>query len=146
MLFPAATDFVASSVALTPAQRKAISRTARVPAPKTLNAWRAMRGDVHLGWFLLDQVLGKHEYITYAVALDPSGLVRGVEILEYRETYGGEIRNPLWRRQFAGKGAGSALDLGRDIKNISGATLSSKHVTEGIRKLLASYALVLARG
>jgi Na+-transporting NADH:ubiquinone oxidoreductase subunit NqrC len=70
--------------------------------------------------------------------------VRGIEILEYRETYGGEIRNPNWRRQFVGKRPGSQLQLDKDIKNISGATLSSRHVTDGVRRLLATYQLLLA--
>jgi Na+-transporting NADH:ubiquinone oxidoreductase subunit NqrC len=88
-------------------------------------------------------VIGKHEFITYALALSPDGVVRGVEILDYRETYGGEIRNPAWRHQFVGKRPGSELQLGEDIKNISGATLSSRHVTDGIRRLLVTYQLLL---
>ena len=82
--------------------------------------------------------------ITYAVAIDPAGTVRGIEILDYRETYGGEIRNPKWRQQFVGKRNGAALRLGGDIQNISGATLSSRHVTDGVRRLLATFALVFA--
>jgi Na+-transporting NADH:ubiquinone oxidoreductase subunit NqrC len=80
------------------------------------------------------------------VALDPAGTVRDVEILDYREAYGGQVRDPRWRQQFIGKRAGQSLKLGSDIKNISGATLSSKHVTDGVRRLLATYQLVLAHG
>ena len=70
-------------------------------------------------------------------------MVRGLEVLDYRETYGGEIRNPRWRQQFVGKRPGAALKLDGDIKNISGATLSSRHVTDGVRRLLATYDLLL---
>jgi Na+-transporting NADH:ubiquinone oxidoreductase subunit NqrC len=69
--------------------------------------------------------------------------VRDVEILEYRETYGGEVRNAAWRQQFVGKRFGSGVQLGKDIKNISGATLSSRHVTDGVRRLLATWELLL---
>jgi Na+-transporting NADH:ubiquinone oxidoreductase subunit NqrC len=93
---------------------------------------------------MVDRVIGKHEFITYALALGPDGTVRGIEILEYRETYGGEIRNPNWRRQFVGKKPGSALRLDGDIRNISGATLSSRHVTDGVRRLLVTYQMLLA--
>jgi hypothetical protein len=34
--------------------------------------------------------------------------------------------------------------IGRDIQNISGATLSCEHVTDGIRRLLATYAIAIA--
>ncbi len=37
------------------------------------------------------------------------------------------------------------LKLTEDIQNISGATLSSKHITDGVRRLLATYELVLAK-
>lgn len=112
------------------------------PTSKQVHAWKAEDG----GWFLLDRVIGKHEFITYAVSLTADGAVKGVEILEYRETYGGEIRNAAWRHQFVGKRFGAQLKLGGDIKNISGATLSSRHITEGVRRLLATYQLLLKNG
>lgn len=112
------------------------------PLSRELHAWRASGG----GWFLVDQVVGKHEFITLALAIDAAGAVKSVEILDYRESYGGQVRDPRWRAQFAGKRAGQPLQLGHEVKNISGATLSSKHVTDGVRRLLATYALVLAHG
>jgi hypothetical protein len=105
-----------------------------------LSVWRDASG----GWFILDQVIGKHEFINYAVALDPMGAVRQLEILDYHESYGGEVHLPAWRHQFVGKQHGSPLQLNADIKNISGATLSCGHITDGVRRLLATYALVLA--
>jgi Na+-transporting NADH:ubiquinone oxidoreductase subunit NqrC len=69
--------------------------------------------------------------------------VRGIEILEYRESYGHEIRNDAWRRQFAGKSAADPLRLEQDIRNISGATLSCRHVTDGVRRLLALHDIAL---
>ena len=44
-----------------------------------------------------------------------------------------------WRRQFAGKTARDPLKLDQDIRNISGATLSCRHVTDGIKRLLGFY-------
>jgi len=91
------------------------------------------------GWFIVDQVIGKHELITYALGINANGAVRGIEILEYRENYGHEIRTPAWRRQFTGKTAADPVQLEQDIQNISGATLSCRHVTEGVKRLLALY-------
>lgn len=121
-------------------QRRAIERHCgvRVRVPD-LQVWRALDGAV----FLVDQVLGKHEFITYAVGIGPDGAVRGVEILDYRESYGYEIRNSDWRAQFRGRTVAAPLELDRDIRNIGGATLSSKHVTEGVRRLLATHELAL---
>jgi hypothetical protein len=103
------------------------------------STWKAQAGDRLIGLFVLDHVIGKHLYIDYAVALDTNGRVMRVEILQYRESYGGEVREPGWLAQFVGKTSGSALRVGSDIRNISGATLSSLHVTEGVKRVLANY-------
>jgi FMN-binding domain len=97
--------------------------------------WKASSG----GLFVLDHVIGKHLFIDYAVSLDRAGRVHRVDILQYRESYGGEIRSPSWLAQFVGKNASSPLKVGSDIRNISGATLSAQHVTEGIKRILAAY-------
>jgi hypothetical protein len=129
------------TITLTDVERRAIEHAAsvRVRQP-TLRAWRIASG----GWFLVDDVLGKHEYITYAVRLAAGGAVQQVEILTYRETYGGQIRDAAWRAQFTGRTSRSPLRLDQDIRNISGATLSCRNVTDGIKRLLATHDLVLA--
>lgn len=140
LMFPGAT-LQAQFRTLTAAQIQAIEKDCGVPVPyPTLQVWRASSG----GWFILDQVIGKHAPIRYAVALDQHGAVRDVEILEYMESYGGEIRLAAWRRQFRGKRDEDHVDLDRNIRNISGATLSCTHVTDGIRRILATYAVVLS--
>lgn len=98
--------------------------------------FEARAADKSLGWLMIDQVIGKSELITYALALDPAGAVISVEVLEYRESHGGEIRMPAWRKQFVGKTPADASALGGEIKNISGATLSCRHLTEGVQRLL----------
>lgn len=123
-------------VTLSAAQKKAIEQRARTKVRQSaLKVWRAASG----GYFLVDQVLGKHEFITYAVALDDAGAVRQIEILDYRETHGDEVRRAGWRAQFTGKTSADALRVTEDIRNISGATLSCVHITDGIRRLLATY-------
>lgn len=138
VLFPGE-NLVSVPVVLSVEQAKEIEKTSGIKVrDKSLKIWRASGG----GWFYLDQVLGKHEMITYAVALTADGVVNGIEILEYRETWGDEIRNPQWRAQFKGKKLGAPLKLDNDIVNLSGATLSCRHVTDGVRRLLATHAVI----
>ena len=134
--------FSAATFVLTSDQARQISRLTgvRVPANE-VHAWRAQSGAM----VFVDQVVGKHEFITWALGIDADGTVKGVEILDYRETYGAEIRDPRWRAQFIGKTHGADLRLNRDIRNISGATLSCRHVTDGVKRLLATYALAVKR-
>ncbi len=144
-MFPGA-KFADRSITFTDAQRKAIARASRTGSfGKTQRVWEARDGQNRAGWFIIDRVIGKHEYITYAVALTADGAVKRIEILEYRESYGGEVRNAAWRQQFVGKRSGSQLKLGSDIRNISGATLSSRHITDGVRRLLVTYEMLLNR-
>lgn len=144
LMFPEAGEFVSRSVKLSDAQKKAVEQAAgvRMRFPEQ-PVWQVQENGKTVGWFVLDEVYGKHEFITYAVALDAAGAVRGVEILDYRETHGGEIRHPKWRAQFNGARHGAALKLDDDIQNISGATLSCKHISEGVRRVLAIHAAAL---
>lgn len=143
-LFPQGERFVPDRVELTDDQRRLIAQRSGVKSPRGEQAvWRALRGQAPLGYFIVDEVIGKHELITYAVGIGDDGKVRGVEILDYRESRGGEVRDPRWRAQFNGKRAGDTLRLGQDIQNLSGATLSSRHITDGVRRLLALYDVAL---
>lgn len=105
----------------------------------TLNAWRTEQGD----WFIVDQVIGKHENIDLAVSMSHQGNVTGIEVLTYRESYGSQIMHPKWRAQFHGKNSSEFLKLDKQIKNISGATLSCRHVTDGINRLNQTWKQVL---
>jgi Na+-translocating ferredoxin:NAD+ oxidoreductase RnfG subunit len=138
-IFPGA-SFTQFPVTLTPDQQKNIESRSKVGVrSRELKVWKVSNG----GWFFVDQVLGKHEYITYALGLTTNGAVKQIEILDYRETYGYQVRDEPWRQQFVGKTAASPLNLDQDIRNISGATLSSRHITDGVRRLLATYDVVL---
>jgi FMN-binding domain len=112
---------------------------ARFEEVQPQRVWKVLNGAGSRGFFFVDHVIGKHLNIDYSVALDADGTVR-LEILTYRESYGFEVANAGWLSQFIGKSNGSALQINQDIRNISGATLSSRHVTEGVKRILAYYA------
>jgi Na+-transporting NADH:ubiquinone oxidoreductase subunit C len=133
-------SFTAAPVKLTSVQRKAIEQASGVRMLRDeQQVWRVSGG----GWFIVDEVVGKHEFINYAAGLTADGSVKQIEIMDYRETYGGQIRDQKWRAQFVGKTSKSMLKLDSDIKNISGATLSCRHITDGVKRLLAFYEIAL---
>ena len=101
--------------------------------------WKAADGS----WLIIDEVIGKHEMITYAVGVDPNGRILGIEILEYVESYGYEVAEAHWRQQFTGKTVKDPIKLNQDIQNIGGATLSCKHLTDGVKRILVLYDLAL---
>src|SRR5215813_7368463 len=135
----AAPAYAVRYLSIEEAQKHAFPSATHFTAVQAGRVWKAEAGGKVVGFFVFDRVVGKHLFIDYAVALTPGGAVQRVEILEYRESYGGEIRSPSWLAQFVGKTSGSALKINGDIRNIAGATLSSTHVTEGVKRVLATY-------
>ena len=103
----------------------------------TLRVLRVSRADSLLGFAAIGNVLGKDQPITFLVAIDPTDHLKDVDILVYREPYGGEVAYEPWRRQFRGKTAGDSLRVGKEIRSISGATISVHAVTLGVRRMLA---------
>ena len=137
-LYPEATRFQDTSLQLNTEQMRQVEKLSGLPARSV--SWRvfaAYKDSQLLGHVILDDVIGKVELISYAVAVAPDGAVQQIEILAYRESHGFEIRNPAWRRQFVGKNVQAGLKVGDGIANISGATLSCTHVTDGVRRIAA---------
>jgi len=103
----------------------------------TVRVLRVSRADSLVGFAAVGNVLGKDQPITFLVAVDATDRLKDVDILVYREPYGGEVAYEPWRRQFRGKGAGDSLRVGKEIRSISGATISVHAVTLGVRRMLA---------
>jgi electron transport complex protein RnfG len=144
LLFPAATAFAEHPLSFSAEQRSRIKELAGVrQRTDSQPVWRAERDGRLLGWFIIDEVIGKHEFITYAVALSPQGQVLGIEVLSYRETHGGQIREAGWRQHFVGKTLADPFKLDQDVPNISGATLSCRNVLDGVKRLLVLHRMFL---
>lgn len=146
VLFPGADSRTQLVLSLSGAERDEIKALSGMRQRwKTQQVWRAERGGELLGWTIVDDVVGKHEYITYAVAISPDGHVLGIEILSYRETHGDEVRQASWQQSFVDKTLADTFKLDVDVPNISGATLSCRNVMDGVKRLLALHQVVLLR-
>lgn len=146
VIFPEANAFKPSTLSLNLEQMQQVEKLAGISARSV--AWRiisAYQGDKLLGHIVLDDVIGKFELISYAVGLQLDASVRQVEILTYRESHGFEIKNANWRKQFVGKNVSAGLKVGEGVANISGATLSCAHVTDGVRRIAAIAQIVLKK-
>ena len=89
-----------------------------------------------MGYMLIDHIIGKSFPITFMIVLNVDGTVRDVEILVYREPRGWEVRYPSFMSQFFGMNAQSDF---RDINSITGATLSVRAITKGVKKAVSAY-------
>ena len=146
LLLPNADTFQAMSLSLDEPKLSVIAKASDTRIPKNFNPkiWRATQGDKALGWVISDRVVGKYDLIDYAAGFDAQGASLGMEVLAYRESHGSEIKQTAWRKQFVGKKGPDAMRFADDIRNISGATLSCQHVTEGMQRLSALASLLVS--
>ncbi len=103
-------------------------------------------GGALLGYAVVGEEVGKYRPITFLVGATPERKVRGVEVLVYRESRGGEIRRERFLRQYRGKSAEDPLRINRDVLNVAGATLSVGAMNRGVKRVLAVLDLLAARG
>ena len=89
------------------------------------------------GYAVIMNEIGKHEYITFIVGVNPKGEVGDVAVMEYRESRGEEVKDRRFLIQFHGKKLSDPIAVDRDIENYTGATLSSHAIATGVKKALA---------
>ncbi|MCR4398708.1 MAG: RnfABCDGE type electron transport complex subunit G [Firmicutes bacterium] len=85
--------------------------------------------------------------ITMVVGVDMTGKVLRVKVLGHGETagLGSKIEQDSFLRQFMGKTPESPLVVGQDIDGISGATISSRGATAGVKKALTGFAALFKK-
>lgn len=136
--FPRADTFSARVATLDERLRADLAgKLRRGEAPRLWRYVEARAGDVVLGRAVSGDVIGKTLPITYAIVFDATVRVRTLEVLEYRESHGGEVRRAKWREQFVGLGADSAPKLRSQVRNIAGATLSCRALIDSVSDALA---------
>ena len=88
------------------------------------------------GYALIQNTIGKHKPMTYMVGVDARGRVLNVELLVFRESRGSEVRTKRFNVQYEGKTVLDPVRINKDIINISGATMSVRSMTAGIKRVL----------
>lgn len=88
------------------------------------------------GYALVQNTIGKHKPMTYMVGVDPQGHVSNVELLVFREARGSEVRTKRFNVQYEGKTASDPVRINKDIVNISGATMSVRSISAGVKRVL----------
>jgi hypothetical protein len=117
---------------LTPEQFAQLKQQYAVPAIRpAVKAWRVDTG----GWLFLDQVYGLNDIVTYLVAVGDDGKVRGLEVLVCADGYC-DVFTREWRARLVGASHGKWMPE-ELVPIVSGATLSTTHIAEGVKKILA---------
>ena len=93
------------------------------------------------GWAYLDTHRVRTLPETLMVVLDADGTVRRVEVVTFREPLEYMPRKG-WYEQYEGQVLDDDLALKRDIRPVTGATLTARATTEAVRRALALHAVV----
>jgi Na+-translocating ferredoxin:NAD+ oxidoreductase RnfG subunit len=88
------------------------------------------------GYALVQNTIGKHKPMTYMVGIDNNGHVSNVELLVFREARGSEVRTKRFNVQYEGKTVLDPVRINKDIINISGATMSVRSISAGVKRVL----------
>jgi len=107
-------------------------------------AWRALDGELLLGTAYLERHRVRTMPESILVFVSPAGEVKRIEVLTFDEPRD-YLPPERWLAQFDGRVLSDGLQLKRDIRGLSGATLSGRAVTEAVRRVLAVHALLAER-
>ena len=105
----------------------------RIDVGKNLKLSKIQANGVLVGYYVIAEANSKADYFDYMVVYTPDLKIMAVQLLVYREDYGGEIGSKRWLRQFKGKTTSAEMKFGHDIQNISGATISARSMTSGVQ-------------
>lgn len=97
------------------------------------------------GYFYYGQAPTKVDVFDYVVIFDKDLIIKKIKILAYREDYGGEISSKRWLKQFNDLSKDDTVTYRKNIKGISGATISARSMTIAVNNLLQSLAIIQNR-
>ena len=110
------------------------------------NLFSLKNKDKNEGYLYLAQTPSRSDKIDYMVVFKPDLTIMTVQVLAYREGYGGEVGSNRWLKQFIGKSQEEEMKFGHDIQNISGATISARSMTNGVVNLTANINKIKSKG
>lgn len=137
LILPASKEIHAEERRLTPEQKDCIEKRIGWKFPETSFMFFVgkTQGTID-GYATIQNTIGKYRPMTYMVGITPAGKVSQVEMLIYRESRGAEIRKPRFMYQYKGKESDDPIRINRDIINITGATMSVRSASAGVKRAL----------
>lgn len=88
-----------------------------------------------LGYLCVTQAKSRSDVFEYMIIFDLDKKIKAVDVLTYREEYGGEIGSKRFLNQFIGKSSKTPLHLNKEINGIAGATISCNSITNSISEM-----------
>ena len=140
IILPEAQNIKEETKVLTAEQKNSIAKAAAIEFDPDLDKeYKFYIGDKDgkvIGYAVEDRVKGKWGAIDYMLGFDPDGKIKDVIVMELKERRGRPVKERRFLDQFKGKSIQEPIKLNKDIKGVAGATISSRGMSNGIRKLV----------
>jgi len=136
LAFPEGTVVTKKSLALSEEGRKRYKEElGTVPPPEAgYEIYVGALAGAPQGWAFVLTESSRYRPITFLVAIAPGGTVRRVDVMVYREPRGEQVKERRFLKQFEEKNG--AVEFGKEIQSVSGATVSGQVITFGVNKAL----------
>lgn len=109
---------------------------------RLVSFYEAKRDNEVIGYAFIDSHIVRTKIETVLYVINPSGKIETIEVLSFNEPLD-YLPNENWLRLFTGRSVDKdEIRLRRDIPAITGATLTSKAITDNTRKVLAIWKVV----
>lgn len=141
-LFPQAERVERRFVYLTRDQQAEVEKRARVrPVARLYPFYEVRRDGEVIGYGVTDTHVLRTHHETLLIVLEADGRVRQVEVLAFEEPP--DYRpSDRWLQRFQGRSLDDRLWLGRDVPNVTGATITATAVLRSVRTVLAVWQVV----
>jgi hypothetical protein len=137
IMFPKSEQVRKELIKLSPEKKSLIEERIGWKFPEeTFEVYIGETGTQVDGYALVQNTIGKHKPMTYMVGIDNKGFVSDIELLVFREARGSEVRQKRFNAQYEGKSVLDPVRINKDIINISGATMSVRSMSAGIKRAL----------
>ncbi len=145
-IYPASSSYDVRQIVLSDEEQSVVSREADIIFGEShhpqFRLYTVKQADVVIGYAFEDIVMGRWGPIHYLAGLSPDGKVVQVIVLDYQEIRGRPVAKNRFLKQYKNKTIQNPLKLQKDIDGITGATVSSRSLTDGVRKILYVFQLL----
>lgn len=144
MAFPKAERIEEIQIFLDKSEVDRIESKARVKLDSRLFIfYKGLKDNNISGYAIIDTHKLRTKTETVIYVLEPDGKLKNTEILAFFEPSDYEPGSK-WLDLYKNRRLDESLRLGRDIPNITGATITSNEFTKSVRKILAIYEVAVS--
>ncbi len=144
--FPDAVRIEKKEIFLTQEQSQAIESMSKAKNDSKLYIiYEAVSGNKTLGYAIIDTHTLRTRSETVMFVINPDGSLRQTEVLAFFEPPDYQAGD-RWMELFEGKSTDNTLKVGRDIPNISGATITANALAQATRRVLAVFKVASQEG